>query len=114
VRVSAEVRPEPTETAIYTTDKDSQYAGKGYLQCYTDTYTGMVSIYVDDPEPPSCHECGKLARHICRNCHQVYCQDHRGGADLCRSCARSSLVGLWVAGAALLVLGLLVVLLTYH
>jgi len=99
----------PADTAIYTTDRDSRYSGKGYLQCYT--RSELVSIYVDDPGPPSCHACGGLARHICRNCQQLFCQQHRGGDELCRACARSSLVGLWVAGAAILLLILFVFLL---
>lgn len=108
----APVKPQvveiPPDTTIYTTDKDSRHAGKGYLQCYT--RPAMETIHIDDPEPPSCLVCRRLARHICSNCHQLFCERHRGGGDLCRRCNRSALLGLWILAAVLLLVVVLVIL----
>jgi hypothetical protein len=97
---------ERTDTAIYTSDKDSRYAGKGYLQCFTKP--GMQTIYIDDPGPPACHLCESLAKAICSNCQQLFCAQHRGTKNLCQSCARSSRLGLWILFGMLLAVALLI------
>lgn len=103
-RLTTTVREIDANTAIYTTERDSRYAGKGYLQCYTKTE--MASIYIDDPGPPECYQCQSLAKFVCQNCQQLYCPAHRGGANLCRHCSRSSWLGLWVALTMMALLGL--------
>jgi hypothetical protein len=67
----------------------------------------MVSIYIDDPGPPECYECQGLAKVLCQNCQQLVCDEHRGGASVCRRCARSSLLGLWVTGAVIALFALM-------
>lgn len=98
----------PPETAIYTTEKASRYSGKSYLQCYTKP--GIRTVYVDDPGPPACHQCGGLARQICNNCHQLFCADHQGGKELCQTCASSSNLGIVILLATGFFLGLVMLL----
>jgi hypothetical protein len=64
----------------------------------------------EDFEPSACYICKGLARRVCRNCHEVYCPDHAGAAELCESCTRSSLLGLFILGGILLILTVIVVL----
>lgn len=83
----------PTSTAIYTTERNSRRVwARSYLPCTM--RPGMPTIYLEDPGPPSCHECQGLARQLCRHCQQLFCPEHAGGPELCRQCARSSLIGL--------------------
>jgi hypothetical protein len=90
-------RQEPSvETAVYTVDRDSRWAGKGYLQCSIEPK--IPTVYLEDREPPSCAECGALARKICSNCLNLYCADHAGNKTLCRRCLNSSRVGLVILG----------------
>ena len=64
----------------------------------------------EDFEPPACYICKALARRICRNCRELYCNEHAGAAELCETCARSSLLGLFILGGVLLILSVLIVL----
>ena len=73
------------ETSVYTTDSEPRYAGKGYLQ--DAPRSRMATIYIDDPDPPECNECGRLAKQLCKNCQQLYCAEHEGGNELCAYCA---------------------------
>lgn len=94
--VAAEPSRRSPTTAIRSTElPPPSVSGKGYLQCET---TARPTIYLDDPEPPGCYICQGLARHICRNCHNLYCPEHAAGSELCASCARSSLWGLIILG----------------
>lgn len=50
----------------------------------------------EEYQPPACYECKGLARGICRNCRATYCHEHRGVNGLCRACARSANLGLYL------------------
>jgi hypothetical protein len=58
----------------------------------------------EDYELPSCHICQGLARRVCRNCELHYCAEHAGPSQLCQTCGRSSLMGIWclLGGMAIL------------
>ncbi len=93
---------EPIETNVYTTDKTSRPT-KGYLPCYTKPR--IPTVYLDDPEPPGCYQCGELAEHTCRNCRNTYCPEHQGVAELCKSCTDSSNFGLLLFFSMLTLIG---------
>jgi hypothetical protein len=108
-RCAAAVRAAPhgkgnLNTAVVSGDKNPRPAGKGYLQCTT---TGRPTVHLEDAGPPACHRCGALARRVCRNCQNLYCQDHAGGADVCDVCARSARLGLYILLGVALAFGLL-------
>ena len=46
--------------------------------------------------PPACYECKGLTRAACRNCRSHYCQDHAGFNGLCKACAQSANLGIYV------------------
>jgi hypothetical protein len=48
--------------------------------------------------PPACYECKGLTRLVCRNCSCHYCRDHAGFNGLCKACAKSANLGLYVLG----------------
>jgi hypothetical protein len=59
----------------------------------------------DEYKPPECYECKGLARGICRNCQASYCPEHAGANGLCKHCARSANMGLYIfAGMAVVML----------
>jgi hypothetical protein len=63
-----------------------------FLQC--ENRPRMPTVYLDDDGPPACHVCDGLARHVCENCHQLYCPEHAGRRGWCEECTRSSRAGL--------------------
>jgi hypothetical protein len=86
----------------------------GFLQCVSKPR--MKTIHLDDEEPPSCHRCGGLARHICQNCHSLYCREHAGRQGWCDECTRAARNGLILSAAVfgfICVMGLLIVLLNW-
>lgn len=64
----------------------------------------------EDFDPPGCYACQGLTRQVCRNCGERYCKEHGGYAGMCRECSRSARMGLYVFLAAILSIGLMVVL----
>jgi hypothetical protein len=62
----------------------------------------------EDYEPPACHYCKGIARMVCRNCQHLYCPEHAGSHDLCKSCDRSSYLGLIVLGFIVVFMVLLI------
>lgn len=104
--------PAAPNAAIFTLDRQSHWSGKGYLQCLGPS--ALPTVYVDDPGPPACHECGGLAKKVCSNCHTLFCGDHAGTAVLCRSCLRSSRLGMAVLATVIVLLGLLMLLYQWH
>ncbi len=109
VPADAEIKAPALETAVYTVDRASRWAGRGYLQCTIEP--GMPTVYLDDRGPPACGVCGGLARKICSHCLSLFCPEHAGTATLCQSCVRSSRMGIFILAAVFLLFGLLVLLL---
>jgi hypothetical protein len=58
--------------------------------------------------PPACYECKGLARARCRNCLCHYCSEHAGPNGLCKACAQSANVGIYVF------VGLFALLITFY
>jgi hypothetical protein len=52
----------------------------------------------EEYKPPECYECGGLSRGVCRNCQIRYCPEHAGFNGLCKGCARSANLGLYMVG----------------
>ena len=69
--------------------------GKAFLQC--PPKPRMETIYIDDDGPPECYRCQSLARRVCQNCLNLYCQQHAGTAEWCDQCAKAARFGTWLA-----------------
>ena len=46
--------------------------------------------------PPACYQCQGLARGLCHNCQSHFCAEHAGPNGLCRDCANSANLGIYV------------------
>jgi hypothetical protein len=75
---------------------------RAFLQCVSKPR--MPTVHLDDEGPPSCHQCGGLARRICENCQELYCPEHAGPRGWCESCTRAARSGLWMCLGVLLFL----------
>jgi hypothetical protein len=46
--------------------------------------------------PPACYQCQGIGRGLCHNCQSHFCPEHAGPNGLCRDCARSANLGIYV------------------
>jgi hypothetical protein len=77
-----------------------------FLQCPPKPM--MKTIYLDDDDgPPECYACSGLARHVCQNCHEIYCREHAGTGGHCDQCSKAARVGNWMIAGMLVVIGIL-------
>jgi hypothetical protein len=77
-----------------------------FLQC--PPKPRMETIYLDDDDgPPECYCCPALARHVCADCHNLYCRDHAGVGQFCGRCAKGARLGNWIIAGILLAFAVL-------
>jgi hypothetical protein len=89
--------------AVFSKDQPSgQGEGKAYLQCPPKPQ--METIYIDDDGPPECYRCQALARRVCQNCHNLFCQEHAGKGDWCDQCTKAGRLGNWLTVGIVVVL----------
>ena len=64
-------------------------------------------VAAEEYVPPSCHQCGGLARTQCVGCGRRYCAAHLGKAGRCAECQRSSTAGMVIGFVVIGALGLI-------